>query len=190
MTRPLFTCSALFLLVSSTLALAPSNDVHQGRRAFFRSLGGAVVGTAAFVGSSSASSASVAKTGAASPWTGFYDDPNHQGCLRQVKVVGAPLRPNGTPAPFPIVEVRGYDGPEGASMCSEPPAKRDAVWVVKGELKNDKAVLDFSSKGGPSNLLATYEDGAIVFPDGNKWTKNPLGTPERLPLDMSTLKSN
>ena len=75
-------------------------------------------------------------------------------------------------------------------MCTEPPEKRDAVWVVKGELKNDKAVLDFSSKGGPSNLLAKYEDGGIVFPDGNKWTKVFEGTPERLPKDMSTLKSN
>lgn len=188
MTRSLVTCSTLFLLAASTQALAP--EVHQGRRAFFKGLGGAVVGAAAFVGSSSSASATVAKTGAASPWTGFYDDPNHVGCLRQVKVVGAPLRPNGTPSPFPIVEVRGYDGPEGASMCTEPPEKRDAVWVVKGELKNDKAVLDFSSKGGPSNLMAKYEDGSIVFPDGNKWTKVYEGTPGRLPKDMSTLKSN
>ena len=74
-------------------------------------------------------------------------------------------------------------------MCSEPPEKRDAVWTVKGNLIDNKAVLDFSSKGGPSKLLAKYEDGGIVFPDGNKWTKVIGGTPERLPKDMSTLTS-
>ena len=206
MPRSFSTCASLLLLSLSTSVYGwsvPSthnNNIHavqqqqqvQGRRAFFQGLAttAATVATAAaVVGSPEAASATVAKTGAASPWTGFYDDPNHPGCLRQVKVVGAPLRANGTPAPFPVVEVRGYDGPAGAEMCTEPPATREAIWTVKGDLKNEKAILDFSSKGGPSDLVAYYEDGAIVFPDGNKWTKVALGTPERLPKDMSTLKS-
>ena len=197
MTRSLVTLSALLLLATSstTQALAPpaqqqQQQQQQGRRAFFQGLGTAVVGAAVLVGSADTAGATVALTGASSPWTGFYDDPNHKGCLRQVKVVGAPLRPNGTPSPFPIVEVRGYDGPEGSAMCTEPPAKRDALWTVKGPLKGNTAVLDFSSKGGPAALPAKYQDGAIVFPDGNAWTKVPNGTPERLPKDMSTLKSN
>lgn len=49
--------------------------------------------------------------------------------------------------------------------------------------------IDFSPKGGPDKLLAKYEDGGIVFPDGNKWTKVARGTPNRRPKDMSTLKS-
>jgi len=49
--------------------------------------------------------------------------------------------------------------------------------------------IDFSPKGGPEKLLAKYEDGGIVFPDGNKWTKVARGTPLRRPKDMSTLKS-
>jgi hypothetical protein len=38
-------------------------------------------------------------------------------------------------------------------------------------------------------MLAKFEDGGIVFPDGNKWTKVVRGTPDRRPKDMSTLKS-
>ena len=49
--------------------------------------------------------------------------------------------------------------------------------------------VDFSPKGGPEKMAVTYEDGAIVFPDGNKWTKVARGTPDRRPKDMSTLKS-
>lgn len=177
------------LAASSAHALAPMNSEVQGRRAFFQGLAGGAVAAASVLGNASPASATTAKTGQASPWTGYYDDPNHEGCLRQVKVVGAPQRANGTPAPFPLVEVRGYDGPEGASMCTEPPANRNEIWTVKGELRGNKATLDFSSKGGPKDLVAMYEDGAIVFPDGNKWTKTPLATPERLPKDMSTLKS-
>eukprot|EP00977_Amphora_coffeiformis_P027278 scaffold34600_cov184-Amphora_coffeaeformis.AAC.3 len=205
MTRSLATLSTfLLVLLAETHALVPRTTTttaknvqqqqqqqqHQDRRAFFQGLiGSAVVGTALLT-NSLAAQATVAQTGAASPWTGFYDDPNHAGCLRQVKVVGAPMRPNGTPSPFPIVEVRGYDGPEGTAVCTEPPAKRDAIWTVKGPLKGNSVVLDFSSKGGPSDLKAEYQDGGIVFPDGNKWTKVILGTPDRLPKDMSTLKSN
>ena len=54
---------------------------------------------------------------------------------------------------------------------------------------NTEAIIDFSPKGGPSNLGATWDDG-IVFPDGNKWTKVAAGTSDRLPKDMSTLKSD
>lgn len=180
---------ALLLLASFSgcNALAPHH--LEGRRAFFQGVASAVTATAVMVGSSESASAVIAKTGQASPWTGDYDDPNHPGCLRQVKVVGAAQRPDGTPGRYPIVEVRGYDGPQGATICTEQPEKRDAIWTVKGELKSGQAFLDFSSKGGPSKLLAKYEDNGIIFPDGNKWSKVPSGTPERLPKEMSTLKS-
>ena len=46
-------------------------------------------------------------------------------------------------------------------------------------------------KGGPARLLGKGEnlDGntAIVFPDGNRWTKVAAGTPERKPKDLKTL---
>ena len=41
-----------------------------------------------------------------------------------------------------------------------------------------------------TKLLAKFEDGGIVFPDGNKWIKVPQGTNDRRPADMSTLKSD
>jgi len=66
-----------------------------------------------------------------------------------------------------------------------------SIYVVKLniDLHPIQQFVDFSSKGGPSKILAKFEDGGIVFPDGNKWTKVARGTPDRRPKDMSTLKS-
>mmetsp|Transcript_21743 Transcript_21743/g.51333 ORF Transcript_21743/g.51333 Transcript_21743/m.51333 type:complete len:220 (+) Transcript_21743:105-764(+) len=136
-------------------------------------------------------SATAAKTGLGSPFTGSYDDPNHPNCLREVKVVGAPLKGDGTRSKYPVIEVIGWDG-DGSSgnMCKSKPT-RDQLWKVTGSVKStDQAIIDFSSKGGPANLAAKFEDGGIVFPDGNKWTKlAPFAGQDRLPKDMSTLKS-
>ena len=108
----------------------------------------------------------------------------------QVKVVGAPLRADGTRSQYPLVEVTGYDGKGDSKVCTDRPTRED-LWKVTGTIKSsNSAVIDFSPKGGPSNLLATYEDGGIVFPDGNKWTKVARGTDSRRPADMSTLKSD
>lgn len=175
--------TALILLASSVSALVPNETPTVARRQFLSG----VAGVAFAAASAQPAFADKAKTGASSPWTGEYDDPNHPSCLRQVKVVGAPLRADGTRSAYPIVEVRGYDS--AGAACSEPPPSRDDIWTVKGVLKNNQATLDFSSKGGPKDLVAKYEDGGIVFPDGNKWTKVIPGTPERFPKDMSTLKS-
>lgn len=184
---------SIALLAASGSALAPSNShtvsskptTQNQRRPFLAGIAGAGL---AFLSQNHPAAAAAAKTGAASPWTGDYDDPNHPGCLRQVKVVGAPLRADGTRSQYPIVEVKGYDN--GPNACMERPPSRDDIWSVTGQLRGNQASLDFSSKGGPEKLLATYQEGGIVFPDGNKWTKVPSGTPERLPKDMSTLKSD
>ena len=158
-------------------ALAPS---HLQRRQL---LGGAIAGGAALL-NTPAAFAVKARTGASSPFTGFYEDPQHPGCLRSVKVVGQPVRGDGTRSPFMGVEVRGTDG-----TCKERPA-RDAIWTVEGKLMDDNTIaVDFSPKGGPKNLAGKWVKDGIVFPDGNKWKKMPNGTPERLPKDMSTLKS-
>ena len=176
--------TAILSLAFSASALVPNEPSAVARRQFFAGVAGAALAASA------AQPAFAAKvlTGGSSPWTGEYDDPNHPSCLRQVKVVGAPLRGDGTRSPYPIVEVRGYDstGP----ICTEPPSSRSDIWMVKGVLKNNQATLDFSGKGGPKDLLAKYEDGSIVFPDGNKWTKVIGGTPDRFPKDMKTLKSS
>jgi len=182
-------CTLLLLAAASTNALAPESASFVGRRNFFGLLGSGVAGAAALAANPSEAKAAL-KTGASAYFTGDYDDPNHPGCLRQVKVVGAPLRADGSRSAYPVVEVVGYDGKEGEKSCSARPTRAD-LWKIQGKLKSDKeATIDFSPKGGPTNLLATWDGDGIVFPDGNKWTKVIQGTNSRRPEDMSTLKSN
>lgn len=99
------------------------------------------------------------------------------------------MRADGTRSAYPLIEVTGYDGKGEGSMCKDRPTRAD-LWKIQGAMKsNTEALIDFSPKGGPAKLLAKWEDGAIVFPDGNKWTKVAIGTNNRRPADMSTLKS-
>merc|ERR1712032_906601 len=161
----------------------------ESRRQFLGLLGSGVAGVAILSGDAQEAGATAAKTGASSPFTGFFDDPNHPNCLRKVKVVGAPLRGDGTRSPIPIIEVTGYDG-SGGKTCTERPTRSD-LWKIEGKvISNNEAIIDFSPKGGPSKLSAKWDGSGIVFPDGNKWTKVFEGTPNRLPVDMTTLKSN
>jgi hypothetical protein len=184
-----FVCATMVLLVSSASALAPPRP-QQSRRQLLGSLLGAGVAAAAVVVAPQEASATKSKTGLGSVFTGDYDDPNHPGCLRQVKVVGAPLRGDGTRSPYPVVEVKGWDGKEGDKICKDRP-DRSEIWTIQGKLNSKtNASFDFSPKGGPANLPAVWENDGIVFPDGNKWAKVPEGTPDRRPADMSTLKSN
>lgn len=179
------TTVAVVLLASSYSAC---DAFSVNRRHVFSVLGSA----AASVVAADAAKAATAKTGQASPFTGDYDDPNHPGCLRQVKVVGAPLRGDGSRPANPIIEVVGYDGKSSDSKtCTDRPT-REELWKVQGQVNrnNVEAIIDFSPKGGPENLKATFIDGGIVFPDGNKWTKVFGGTNDRRPKDMSTLKSS
>jgi hypothetical protein len=173
------TCAFLFLATGVTAFTVE-------RRNFFGQLAGAAAVMA--VGAPEAKAA--LKTGASNPFTGDYDDPNHPGCLRQVKVVGAPQKADGTRSKYPLLEVTGYDGKGDSAMCTDRPT-RDDLWKVSGQVKSQtEAVIDFSLKGGPENLAATYDKDGIVFPDGNKWMKVSYETNSRRPEDMSTLKSN
>ncbi len=190
-----FSLCATVLLSSSmmTNALVPPNtglSTNVERRQMFGIISTAITG--AIVASSPQEAQAAAKTGASSPFTGEYDDPNHPGCLRQVKVVGAPLRADGTRPANPLIEITGYDGNGSGKTCTEDdrPTRED-LWKVQGKMKsNTVASVDFSPKGGPPNLTATWDGEGIVFPDGNKWTKVPFGTKNRFPKDMSTLKSD
>jgi hypothetical protein len=180
------------IAVASTNALAPHDNVTSGKNVSRRGAFGLLSAGAAsaFLMKPQLAFAAAAKTGTASPFTGDYNDPNHPECLRQVKVVGAPLRADGTRSQYPVIEVTGYDGKGDGKICTDRPTRED-LWKIQGTVKtNNSAIIDFSPKGGPTNLLATYEDGGIVFPDGNKWTKVARGTNSRRPADMSTLKSD
>ena len=148
-----------------------------------QALGGALGGAAALV-APQAAFAEKARAGAASPFTGDFDDPQHPGCLRSVKVVGASMKPDGTRSRFNGVIVKGTDG-----TCKDRPERKD-VWTLEGKLMSDSTiVVDFSPKGGPKSLEGKWDKNGIVFPDGNKWAKVNGGTPKRFPKDQSTLKS-
>mmetsp|Transcript_22802 Transcript_22802/g.52264 ORF Transcript_22802/g.52264 Transcript_22802/m.52264 type:complete len:193 (-) Transcript_22802:101-679(-) len=178
----------LLSIPTSVNSLAPSNaKTFVNRREAFGIFGAALTGAAAITLSPPEAEAAALKTGIKSPFTGDYEDPNHPGCLRQVKVVGAPLRGDGTRPVNPVMEIVGYDGNGSDKVCTERPTRAD-LWKIKGKVKSDTEVLiDFSPKGGPSDLVGKYDKDGIVFPDGNKWTKIPYGTPDRRPKDMSTL---
>lgn len=187
-------CGAVAFSASTSRVEALATPTTDRRAAFGKLLsGGAITAAAVWTssqGSPPASASQFPKTGQSNVFQGDYNDPNHPDCLRQVKVVGAPLQGSGKRSPYPVVEIVGYDGKSKSSKtCTDRPT-RDDLWKVEGTVKsNDTAFIDFSSKGGPDKLLAKYEDGGIVFPDGNKWTKVVRGTPKRFPKDMSTLKS-
>lgn len=176
---------AAYLLLAVVTSIE-AFSVENRRNALASLLGS---GAAALWGTQAAS-ATTAKTGSASPFTGDYDDPNHPGCLRQVKVVGSPIRGDGSRSPFPVIEVVGYDGKDGKSCGPEDRPARSDLWKLQGTVKTtSEAVIDFSPKGGPSQLTAKYDNG-MVFPDGNVWKKVQGGTNSRRPKDMSTLKSS
>ena len=137
-----------------------------------------------------AANAVSARTGAASVFTGEYDDPNHPGCLRSVKVVGAKLGPDGRKERKPTAYVKGVDSlPAGYKGCraGDKPTLAD-VWSIEGKVAEDgqSIAIDFSAKtnGKVGLLIGEYDDfngPGIKFPDGNKWTKVAAGTPERRP---------
>ena len=78
--------------------------------------------------------------------------------------------------------------------CSGRPEQAD-VWKLTSTVAEDDSTIrvDFSPKGGPRNVLGKAEtlDGVttIVFPDGNRWTKVPNGTPDRKPKELKTLST-
>jgi len=79
--------------------------------------------------------------------------------------------------------------------CVGRPEQSD-VWKLTSTVAEDDSAIriDFSPKGGPANLVGKAEnlagEMAIVFPDGNRWTKVPQGTPERRPKELKTKSSD
>mmetsp|Transcript_45821 Transcript_45821/g.84013 ORF Transcript_45821/g.84013 Transcript_45821/m.84013 type:complete len:165 (+) Transcript_45821:54-548(+) len=93
----------------------------------------------------------------AAPWAGKYTDPNHPGCKREIAVNGKTL------------EIKGTDGKPGCG-----PGIEEKAWTLSARLEEesgDSVLIDFAPKGGPKNLLGTWDKNGIKFPDGNKWTK-------------------
>lgn len=88
---------------------------------------------------------------AESVFVGSYNDPNHPGCLRKITVKGKE------------VTILGSDSIDGSNQ-----------WLLKANEGYPGTIfVDFSPKGGPSDLLGVYNDKAdgIKWPDGNMWAK-------------------
>jgi len=78
---------------------------------------------------------------------GTWNDPAHPGCTRKIKLAGKTA----------FITGADEDGKK---------------WEVRGEIKGDSLVIDFTPKGGPKDVEAKYVIGkGLVFPDGNVWSK-------------------
>ena len=89
---------------------------------------------------------------------GRYSDPFHPGCRRTVSVDAG--------------RVTGADGagPGGACRPGEPVKE----WSLPAAFAKDglSMKVDFSPKGGPKDLTGRWNGkDAIIFSDGNSWTK-------------------
>ena len=95
---------------------------------------------------------------------GSYSDPNHPSCARVIQVES--LRK---------LNVYGADAAGGEGVSCD--GTTDVKWgPLPGYTAANRVVVDFSSKGGPSDLTGKYQtspDGKeqIVWKDGNAWTK-------------------
>jgi len=179
-------------ILCSALAFSPSGVSSR------RELLAQFVAGAAAVAPLAANAVS-ARTGAASVFTGEYDDPNHPGCLRSIKVVGPKVGVDGRKGRNPVAYVKGVDETTpGTKRCDATPTL-EQVWKLEGKVSEQAQLdgkesdevptilIDFAPKteGRVGALLGKYDTfgGApgIVFPDGNKWTKVANGTPSRRP---------
>eukprot|EP00438_Fugacium_kawagutii_P031013 Skav224086 [mRNA] locus=scaffold942:423567:424004:+ [translate_table: standard] len=139
--RKLRTCTFSLLLLWAHLAFI--GPVH--RRALL-SIGGTLL------------AADGAQALPGSPrFAGKYDDPDFPGCPREIVPQGA------------RVLVRGADGPS----CT------DGSWEVLGRrgrgapdtVDGNQLSLDFSPRGGPKDVIATWRENQLLFPDGKIWTR-------------------
>lgn len=90
-------------------------------------------------------------------FSGTYSDPLHPDCERVIKPEGTGIVITGTDE---------VGGPQ---------------WKVYGKVKGDQVVIDFSPKGGPSEVVAQWSgeselyeratEGIFKFPDGNVWSR-------------------
>ncbi len=80
---------------------------------------------------------------------GIYSDPNHPDGYRIVRTSSGGN-----------VMITLQDGPSGP-----------VVELVGIRASNGDILIDFSPKGGPKDLSASFKDDKLVFPDGNAWPK-------------------
>ena len=175
------------LCVSTVTSLSPSSWSRVSRRdAISKFVAAPLAATAAQALAPGAAHAVKAQTGQSSVFTGEYDDPFHPGCLRSVKVVGAKIGPDGRKQRKPTAYVKGVDSlPKGFKGCKPgvQPTLED-MWSLEGQVSEDgeSIVIDFSPKGGPSNLLGAFDDfnGPGIRCATGEWHTNPHAAHARL----------
>ncbi len=91
-------------------------------------------------------------------FAGKYSDPNHPNCLR---VVDSETKNS--------AKVFGADAASGQVTCD---GKTDVNWgPLPATINGIEIIVDFSSKGGPSDITGKYDNEKIVWADGNAWVK-------------------
>ncbi|CAE7504745.1 unnamed protein product [Symbiodinium natans] len=142
-------------LVTLRYALGPAYIQDAGSRALPRRA--AVFGSA---GALASSPSSVRALPGSPRFAGTYDDPAFPGCPREIVPQGRD------------VIVRGVDGP--AADCA------GKAWQATGRrgrgmpdtLQPNELLLDFSARGGPSDVIAVWVPGlGLRFPDGSEWRR-------------------
>lgn len=94
-------------------------------------------------------------------FAGQYSDPNHPGCARSIRFETKTS-----------AMVFGADAAGGEGVACD--GQTDTKWgPLPAKLNGIEIVVDFSSKGGPSDLAGKYDEvsAAINWQDGNAWTK-------------------
>lgn len=88
---------------------------------------------------------------------GIYSDPNHKNGYRVVRAVNKSTA---------VVTLQ--DEPKGPIITVD--------GKIKSRASGTTITLDFSPKGGPEDIVATYSNGSggdqLFFSDGNAWTKS------------------
>ena len=104
-------------------------------------------------------------------FTGTYDDPNHPDCLREIED-----NMNGTAKVYGA-DAAGGEGAEcdGSTDIKWGPLEGTTSWVKDGNsLWHKRIVVDFSPKGGPSDLTGQWnqDNFRLDWQDGNYWPKH------------------
>ena len=125
-----------------------------------------------------AANAVSARTGLSSVFSGEYDDPNHPGCLRSIKVVGPKMGPDGRKGRNPVAYIKGVDNAKDTKSCVNPP-ELSQIWKLEGKVAEDgeSVLIDFAPKteGRVGALLGKWDEvgpPGIQFPDGNKCARD------------------
>ena len=94
-------------------------------------------------------------------FAGNYSDPNHPDCARRIAFETTSS-----------ARVFGADAAGGEAVSCD--GETDLPWgPLPATVNGAQIVVDFSSKGGPSNLTGKYDEvqDKINWQDGNAWTK-------------------